>query len=170
MIRWYSDRATRLFIARRYLPWLGGLNLVWEVAHLPLYTLWREAPAWTVAYSVMHCTLGDVVIGGTALVLALMAAGEGALAHWRWGRIGTLATLIGAGYTVVGESVNIALLQSWSYSKAMPTIGLAGFEVGLSPVAQWLVLPAFALFLASRASTGTRHGLEAYQADGRPRG
>jgi hypothetical protein len=27
-------------ILRRYLPWLAGLNLAWEIAQLPLYTIW----------------------------------------------------------------------------------------------------------------------------------
>jgi len=29
-------------VARRYLVFVGAANLLWESAHLPLYTLWRE--------------------------------------------------------------------------------------------------------------------------------
>lgn len=31
---WYRDPAALRFIARRYLLWLGGLSLAWEIAHL----------------------------------------------------------------------------------------------------------------------------------------
>src|SRR6195256_6585895 len=33
---WYCDAAARSLILRRYLPWLAGLSLAWEIAQLPL--------------------------------------------------------------------------------------------------------------------------------------
>lgn len=35
---WIRDREAWTFIARRYLPWLAGLNVAWETVQLPLYT------------------------------------------------------------------------------------------------------------------------------------
>lgn len=38
------------------------------------------------------------------------------------------------------EWLNTTLLR-WSYSALMPTLNLNGFEGGISPVAQWFVVP-----------------------------
>ncbi|HKB46619.1 MAG TPA: hypothetical protein VKC57_02915 [Ktedonobacterales bacterium] len=81
---WYRDHAALSLIARRYLPWLAGLNLAWELAQLPLYTIWREANAGYIAFAVAHCTVGDILIGAAALALALIATRAGPLARWRW--------------------------------------------------------------------------------------
>src|SRR5438046_7946598 len=64
---WYRDAATRSLILRRYLPWLAVLSLGWEIAQLPLYTLWNEAGPGYIAFAVAHCTIGDILIGTVAL-------------------------------------------------------------------------------------------------------
>jgi len=143
---WYRDRAAWRLILRGYLPWLAALNLVWEVAHVRLYTLWNEATPAYIAFSVLHCTLGDVLIGGAALLVALILGREGALANWRWARLVLLTTISAVGYTVFSEWMNITLLRSWRYSEAMPVLGFGGFEIGVTPLAQWLFVPAFALY------------------------
>lgn len=74
---------------------------------------------------------------------------EGALVHWHWRRIGGLMLLFGPGYTIFSESLNTTLFR-WSYSELMPTLNVAGFEVGVSPLLQWLTLPPVALRLARR--------------------
>jgi hypothetical protein len=67
--RWYRDPEAWWLIACAYLPWLGGLNLAWEIAQLPLYTIWTEAPPAGIAFAVAHCTAGDLLIGSAALVI-----------------------------------------------------------------------------------------------------
>ena len=146
---WYRDRDARGLIVRGYLPWLAGLNLAWEMMQLPLYTLWAEATPGSIAFAVAHCTLGDVLIGSAALVLALILGREEALARWRWRRIISLMVLLAAGYTLSSEWLNTTLLR-WTYSALMPTFQLAGVQIGLSPVLQWLVIPPLALYLARR--------------------
>ena len=150
MVKWYRDRVTLRWIATRYLPWLALLNLAWEAVHVRLYTLWHEADAAYIAFSVVHCTLGDALIGGAALLLALILCRERALPQWRWHGVAVVTTLIGAAYTVFSEWMNITLLRSWTYSNAMPTLEVGTFEVGLTPLAQWLVLPPLALYLGRR--------------------
>jgi hypothetical protein len=147
---WYRDRAALWLIALGYLPWLGALNLAWEAAHLRLYTLWQEAEPAYIAFSVMHCTLGDVLIGAIALLVALIAGREGALAKWRWRRIAVVTTLAGVAYTIFSEWMNLTLLRSWTYAESMPKLELGGFELGLTPLAQWLVVPPLALYAARR--------------------
>ena len=134
----------------RYLPWLAGLNLVWELAQLPLYTIWSDAPPGEIAFGVVHCTLGDVLIGAFAMLIALLAVRAPALERWNWVTIGTLAVLLGVGYTVVSEWMNTTIRPSWQYSNRMPFIDIGDVAIGLSPLAQWLVVPPFALYLAAR--------------------
>ena len=148
---WYRDRDARSLIAFGYLPWLGGLNLAWEMAQLPLYTLWSEASAGTIAFSVAHCTAGDIAIGAAALIMVLILTREGALAQWRWRRIAVWTALAGAAYTVFSEWSNTAILGSWAYSELMPTLNVAGVEFGLSPLLQWLLLPPLALYLCGKS-------------------
>lgn len=147
-LHWYRDREALGFIARRYLPWFAALNLAWEAAHVRLYTLWDKAEAAYIAFSVVHCTLGDVLIGTAALLLALIAGREGALGHWRWRRIAAITVLAGAGYTVFSEWMNITLLRSWTYAPSMPRVDLAGFQLGISPLLQWVAVPPLSLYLA----------------------
>lgn len=147
---WYRDRDARSLIFFGYLPWLGGLNLVWETAQLPLYTLWSEASAGTIAFSVAHCTGGDIAIGAGAFVMVLILSRERALSQWRWRRIALWTALAGAAYTVFSEWSNTAILGSWAYSELMPTLKVAGIDIGLSPLLQWLVLPPLALYLAGK--------------------
>jgi hypothetical protein len=155
---WYRDRGALRWIATRYLPWLFALNLAWEAAHVRLYTLWQEADAAYVAFSVVHCTLGDVLIGGAALLLALILSRERGLPQWRWSRVGALTVLIGIAYTVFSEWMNITLLRSWAYTRSMPVLEIGGFEVGLTPLAQWLVLPPLALYLGRAALSPADRG------------
>jgi small-conductance mechanosensitive channel len=147
---WYRDSAALWLIAVRYLPWLAALNLAWEAAHVRLYTLWQDAELPYIAFSVMHCTLGDVLIGALALLVALIAGRERALARWRWRRIAVVTTLVGVAYTVFSEWMNLTLLRSWTYAESMPKLELGGFELGLTPLAQWLVVAPLALHLARK--------------------
>lgn len=145
---WYRDRATLNFIAFRYVPLLGALNLIWEIGQLPLYTLWKEAPASFIAYAVVHCTLGDVAIGTLALVVALAATRARAVTNWRWQQVALFLVIPAVGYTALSEWINTVARGSWAYSALMPVVNLGGFEIGLSPLLQWLVVPPVALWLA----------------------
>jgi hypothetical protein len=157
---WFRDRQAWRFIARRYLPWLAGLQLIWELAQLPLYTLWEEATPAYIAFAVAHCTLGDIVIGSAALLVALILLREGALPTWRWRALGVLTALIGAGYTVFSEWMNLTILRSWAYAESMPAIAVGAVEIGVSPLLQWLVLPPLSLYLSrtlGRTATEQAH-------------
>lgn len=150
---WYRDRAARRFIAFRFAPWFLGLSLAWEIAHSRLYTIWTEAsPSW-LAYSILHCTVGDLMIGLVCLALALGLLRQGPLDAWRVAPIAVLTTVFGTSYTVFSEWLNVRLLQSWTYAESMPTIALGAFEIGATPLLQWLLLPSLALFL-SRLTKG----------------
>src|ERR1017187_4448830 len=46
------------------------LNVAWEIAQVRLYTIWAEADRLSVAWALLHCSLGDVLI---ALAMFLLA-------------------------------------------------------------------------------------------------
>ena len=145
---WYGDRASLKFIAFRYVPLLGALNLLWEIAQLPLYTLWSEGSPTFIAYAVIHCTLGDVAIGTLALLVALIATRARTVDTWRWRQVALFLVIPAVGYTTLSEWINTIARGSWAYSALMPIVNLGGFEIGLSPLLQWLVIPPVALWLA----------------------
>lgn len=153
-LAWYGDRRAWRLLALRFLPWFAGLSLAWEIAQLPLYTLWKEATPAYMAFAVVHCTLGDLLIGTGALLVALILVRAGSLASWPWRRLGALVALLGAGYTVFSEWMNTAILGTWAYAASMPRVELGGVAIGLSPLLQWLVLPPLALYLMRLHAAG----------------
>jgi len=54
-------------------------------------------------------------------------------------------------YTIFSEWLNIVVRASWAYSPLMPVVHL--INIGLSPLLQWIVIPAAALYAARRAGT-----------------
>jgi hypothetical protein len=112
------------------------LNLAWETAHARLYTLWAGADGLTVAWSLFHCTLGDVVIALAMFALAgvaLRRADWPASRPWAGGAIVVSGALA---YTAWSEWYNVYRAGNWAYTASMPLI----FGVGLSPLLQWLIL------------------------------
>lgn len=120
---------------------LFALNVVWELAQLPLYTISSNAEWPALVYAVLHCTLGDAAV---ALVAYLIAAVLTRSPRWPVGRpwLG-LAVMLVAGevFTVWAEWYNVYVLRSWGYAAGMPTI----FGIGVAPLAQWLILPVVAV-------------------------
>jgi hypothetical protein len=144
---WHRDPGTWRFVAR-YLIFLGGLNLIWEVAQLPLYTIWSVASPGEIAFAVAHCTLGDVLIGAAAVLIALLVVRAPAFEDWNWIVIGSIAASIGLAYTAFSEWMNTAIRRSWQYSPLMPLVDIGSVPIGLSPLAQWLILPLLGLYFA----------------------
>src|ERR1039457_459736 len=67
-----SSSARRSIFARACL-WAAlafVLNLTWEIAQVRLYTIWAEADTLSLAWALLHCSLGDVVIALALFVLA----------------------------------------------------------------------------------------------------
>lgn len=147
---WYHDPKVWRFVFARYLPTIAVLNVLWEVAQLPLYTLWWEAPPSSIAYAVLHCTLGDVLIGICALLLALIVTHADALRDWRWQRVGIITIAFGLAFTSFSEWFNTTVLTNWTYSEWMPVTPFV--PIGISPVLQWVLVPLAALSLSRRVA------------------
>src|SRR5215204_4217276 len=72
---------------RRYLTGIAVGNLVWEFAHMPLYTIWSAGTRPQIVFAAVHCTGGDVLIGLSALTVALMLVGTPAWPRERFGAV-----------------------------------------------------------------------------------
>lgn len=137
-----------------YVAILTALNLVWEFAQMPLYTLWQTGTAREIVFAGLHCTAGDAMIGGFSLLAALLILGAPGWPGARWGAVLTATVALGLGYTVFSEWLNVGLRESWAYSELMPIVG--PFGTGLTPLLQWLILPPVAYLLATRHGAGAR--------------
>ena len=135
-------------VLRRYLVFSAGAHLVWELAQMPLYTLWYVASAGQIVYAALHCTAGDVLIAGASLLLAwiLCSAAPGFWAGWP--KVALLAVIIGLVYTIFSEWLNTEIRGSWAYAEIMPVVPVIG--AGLSPLLQWIIVPSLGLVWAMR--------------------
>ncbi|MHB8471688.1 MAG: hypothetical protein ACYDC8_02305 [Gammaproteobacteria bacterium] len=136
----------------RLLRFALPLELLWEIAQLPLYDVWHRG-AWNyILYSLAHCTLGDLLILLVAYELvALLAGGRS------WYRSAPVAgsllfTLLGTAYTVYSESVNVRIKGTWGYTDLMPIVPL--LNIGGTPFLQWLLIPSGLILLMRQLSDG----------------
>lgn len=148
-------QATRQWVRLQVRPVFGLylmasalLHLGWEFAHIRLYTIWDEGTATDIIYSVLHCTVGDVMIATSALATAIVVVGWHAWPERYLQKVPVAAIVIGFSYTWFSEWYNLTIRQSWAYNELMPL--MPGTEIGLSPLAQWLVVPTIALAVAYR--------------------
>lgn len=135
---------------RRYLLLVTMLNFGWEILQLPLYTVWVTGSASTIAFAVLHCTVGDGLIAALSLTASLLLIGRDDWPHERFGAVAIAAVLCGIGYTTYSEWHNTVVARTWAYSSAMPRL----FGIGLSPLAQWLLIPSFAFWKIQRRLRG----------------
>lgn len=134
-----------------YLALLLPANLAWEAAQLPFYTIWTEASARAIAFAVLHCTVGDGMIGAFSLAAALVLLGAREWPARGAASVAVVATAVGLGYTVFSEWLNVEIREAWAYAETMPRLPPLG--TGLTPVLQWLVLPPLALLGARGLAT-----------------
>ena len=124
---------------RNYLTVSAILHLVWEVSHLPLYTIWSTGSFREIAFAILHCTAGDLMIASLSLLIALLTVGSDMWPSDRFSNVFAASLALGIGYTVYSEWMNTSIRNTWEYSDLMPTI--PGLGTGLSPFMQWLFVP-----------------------------
>ncbi len=98
----------------------------------------------------IHCTLGDGLIAIATLALSLLIAGTVAWPRQRLLRVGAVALALGLAYTAYSEYLNVYVRQSWAYTDAMPTVQVFGIRLGVTPLLQWIAVPAAALWILAR--------------------
>lgn len=134
---------------RRWIRWTVLaflLNTLWELAQLPLYSLWQDSDRSRIAWHVVHCIAGDVLI---ASILFMLVAAVLKSPDWPNGspwRGGALFIGLGVAYTAFSEWHNVYQVQAWSYAPEMPLIG----GIGLAPLMQWLLVPILVAIIFRR--------------------
>ena len=131
---------------RRYLGVSIGAHLVWEILQLPLYTLWTTGTPRQQAFAVLHCTIGDVMIAGLTLFVALALFATTTWPSTGSVRVFAASLALGLAYTIYSEWLNVSVRGSWGYSTLMPVIPVVG--TGIAPLLQWLVVPTLAQWAA----------------------
>ena len=100
----------------------------------------------TVAWALLHCSVGDVAIALAMFALAgivLQRADWPASRPWTGGVIVVLGAMA---FTAWSEWFDVYLAGNWGYTASMPMI----FGIGLAPLVQWLLIPPV-IVLAYRA-------------------
>lgn len=136
-------------VLRRYVLFVASVNLLWEIAQFPLYTLWYEGTVGEIAFAVAHCTAGDVMIASLTLLAALLLIGDRTWPVRRYWAVAGLALVFGVGYTIFSEWLNTEIRGSWAYADAMPVLPIIG--AGLTPFLQWILIPLAGFWWARRA-------------------
>jgi len=131
---------------KAYLAVAAVAKIAWEIVQLPLYTIWTTGTAREMAFSVLQCTGGDVLIALSALTLALIVVGTKSWPAENHQRVLLITLSLGIGYTIFSEWLNIVARSSWAYSSLMPAIPV--FKTGLSPLLQWIGVPLLSLTAA----------------------
>jgi hypothetical protein len=125
------------------------LSLIWEFAHLPLYTIWWEQPLRDSLTAAVHCTFGDVAVAFGCFMIASVFIRFMNLIKTTL-VFGGLLIILGVTATAILEVLSTQVFSRWSYAPAMPVLPL--LEIGLSPLLQWIFVPTIALVLLARVS------------------
>jgi len=137
-----------LSVIRRYIVYSGAGHLIWEIAHIPLYTIWVDGSWSEIAFAIVHCTGGDLLIAMSTLLLSLFLVGGPAWPAARAGRVLVLAVALSVSYTIFSEYLNIVIRAAWAYRDIMPVVPF--LDAGLTPLLQWIVVPSLAYWAATR--------------------
>lgn len=98
---------------------------------MPLYTLWLTGTRWEIAYAILHCTIGDILIAAFSLAVAVKLFGTSVWPESRYGKVAVAAMVMALGYTLFSEWWNVEVRQAWAYRDIMPRLPSLG--TGLSP-------------------------------------
>ncbi|MCW9046652.1 MAG: hypothetical protein OQK46_01125 [Gammaproteobacteria bacterium] len=121
------------------------LQLLWEIAQFPLYTVWHESEWSYIIYGLIHCTLGDMLILISVFwIVSLLNRSRSWIYSPALSNI-ILFTILGLGYTIFSEIVNTRITNSWGYTELMPIVPI--IEVGGMPFLQWLLIPSVLIWL-----------------------
>ncbi len=137
-----------------YLVGSGLLHLIWEIVQLPLYTIWRTGTNFEIAFAVVHCTAGDVIIAAVSLLAAVLLFGDRTWPPQNWVPMVVATLVFGVAITIYSEWVNTAVRKTWAYSELMPTLPVLG--TGVSPLLQWVVVPICVFMIVERYSRPQR--------------
>jgi hypothetical protein len=121
------------------------LQLLWEIAQFPLYTVWHEGDWSYILYGLVHCTLGDLLITLTVFwLISLLNRSR----YWIFSPSMpnvVLFVVLGLAYTIFSEILNTRIKGTWGYTELMPIVPV--IEIGGMPFLQWLLIPPVLIWL-----------------------
>lgn len=121
------------------------LELLWEVAQFPLYTVWHQGTWSYILYGLAHCTLGDLIILLVDFWIVALLNGD---RDWYLNTVlpnGFMFVMLGAVYTVFSEITNVRITGTWDYTDLMPIVPVV--NIGAMPLLQWILIPPVLLWL-----------------------
>lgn len=131
----------------RYLLFSLLGHSAWEVLQLPLYTILKTGTLHEQIFAIAHCTVGDVMIAAGCLFAAWLISGRPTWPKIAFGRTAATAIVLGLIFTVFSEWLNVAVRGAWAYSSLMPVLHFGTLSIGLSPVMQWILIPAISFLV-----------------------
>jgi hypothetical protein len=137
---------------RNYLLFSAAGHLLWEILHTPLYTIWVDGTWGEIAFAILHCTGGDILIALSTMLLSLFLVGNATWPLERVRRVLIVAVAFGVAYTVFSEWLNIVVRAAWAYREIMPVVPI--LDAGLTPLLQWVIVPTVAYLAALRLPRG----------------
>ena len=127
------------------------LNLVWEVAQIPLFSGMARAEHGNALLVCTRATIGDVAIAEIAFCVMALRVGSR-----RW--ILRASPAMMTGFVAVGVVITIILeylathvFGRWTYAPTMPVVPV--LRVGLTPLLQWIILPPIVVWFTRRQLT-----------------
>jgi hypothetical protein len=136
-------------VLARYFGVIVPAHVAWEFAQMPLYTLWETGSCGEIVFAALHCSVGDWMIAAASLLLAVILVGGREWPRQRFDTVALLAIAFGIAYTLFSEWLNTEVRLSWAYAEAMPRLPWLG--IGLTPLLQWMILPALGFWWARAA-------------------
>lgn len=125
-------------------------NLGWELAQIPFYTLWTTGTPEGMAFAILHCTAGDLMIGIGVWAITRMLLGRlGVQPATAW-LFPICFVVFSVAYTVFSEWWNVHVTGSWAYAAWMPL--LPPFGTGLTPLLQWTIVPTLTWLAAGNCT------------------
>ncbi|MBU2582264.1 MAG: hypothetical protein KJ622_11140 [Alphaproteobacteria bacterium] len=144
------NRRTQWAALACYLALSAAGHLVWEVFQLPLYTIWQTESSEDLIVAIVHCTIGDVMIALSAMLVSVFLWRSQIWPTDLYWQVALTAVFIGVVYTGFSEWFNVYIRQSWQYANSMPVFNILGYDLGLSPLAQWIVVPGLVFLVLHR--------------------
>lgn len=126
-----------------------ALHFAWEMGQASLFTPMDRLPFWQATAWCARAAGWDVVISAAAYLAAAIAARSIVWPRRSTWWAATIYFLAGLGITIAIERWAVSAGR-WEYREAMPT--LAG--IGLTPLLQWIVIPAAILAITRRIARG----------------
>jgi hypothetical protein len=128
------------------------LHFVWEFVQVPTFVAMAEMEHWAATKLCIAATFGDVGFALSSFWLASLAVGRRDWVLRPSLRPLAVFLAVGVVLTVGFEYYHTQISLRWSYVDAMPLV--PPFGTGLSPLAQWLIVPPLVIWLTRRHLLG----------------